>query len=102
VGAVCGLGLCALAASICHRRRKGNKQQTVHWGGHGNGQEKGDFLGRTPGTFSESASEAIHEMASAGPKGSGNKVELPAEMEMPGYVGELEASDVYRRSLVMS
>jgi hypothetical protein len=102
VGVVGGLGLCALAAFLCQRRRKRNKQHTVRWGGHGNGQEKGDFLGGAPGTVSESASEAIHEMASAGPKGSGNKVELPAEMETAGYVGELEASDVYRRSLVVS
>jgi hypothetical protein len=102
VGVVGGLGLCALAAFLDHRRRKRNKQQIVHWGGHGNGQEKGDFLGGAPGTVSESASEAIHEMASAGPKGSGTKVELPAEMEMSGNVGKLEASDVYRRSLVVS
>jgi hypothetical protein len=101
VGVVGGLGLCATAAFIWYRRRKSNKLQTVHWGGHTNVQEKGDFLGGVPGTVSESASEPIHEMASGGPRKS-NKPELPAEMEVPGYVGELEASDVYRRSVVMS
>jgi hypothetical protein len=101
VGVVGGLGLWAIAAFIWYRRRKSNKRQTVHWGGHRNGQQKSDFLGWAPGTVSESASEPIHEMASGGPQ-KDNKPELPAEMEVPGYVGELEASDVYRRSLVMS
>jgi hypothetical protein len=40
-------------------------------------------------------------MASGGPQKS-DKPGLPAEMEVPVYVGELEASDVYRRSVVMS
>jgi hypothetical protein len=101
VGVVGGLGLCAIAAFIWLRRHRSNKRQTVHWGGHRNGQEKGDFLGGAPATVSESASEPIHEMASGGPQKS-DKPGLPAEMEVPVYVGELEASDVYRRSVVMS
>jgi hypothetical protein len=102
VGSVVGLaGLCAAAALIRFRRRKRNKPETIHWGGHGNTQEKDDFLGGAPGTVSESASEPVHEMETPRTKKSGHELGLPTEMEVPAYVGELEGSDVYRRSQVM-
>jgi hypothetical protein len=102
VEAVGGLGMCAVAAFLCYSRRKRNKQQTVHWSGHSNTQEKDDVVGEASGTASEAASEAIQEMATTGLKGSGNNLNLPAEMESPEYVEKLEARDVYRRSLVVS
>lgn len=99
VGGVAGLaGLCAIAALIWFRRGKSKKQHTVHWCGHQEAQEKEDFLGGPAGTVSESASEAIHEMATPVAKKGGNEPGLPTEMDVPKYVGELEGSDVYRRS----
>ncbi|KAH0372562.1 hypothetical protein KCU65_g1020, partial [Aureobasidium melanogenum] len=102
VGAVAGVALCVLAAFFLHRRRKFSKQETVQWGGHQKTPEKDTFLGHGTGTVSESASEPIHEIAaSEAAKKNGNKTE-PAEMEVPAYVGELQGSDVYRRSQVLS
>lgn len=103
VGAVVGLvGLCAVAALVWSRRSKSKKQHTVHWGGHQKVQEKGDFSGGPAGTVSESASEAIHEMATPVTKKSGHESGSPTEMEVPAYVGESEGSDVYRRSQALS
>ena len=100
VGSVVGLvGLCAIAALVWSRRGKSKKQHTVHWGGHQKAQEKGDSPGGPAGTVSKSASEAIHEMATPVTK---NEPGLPTEMEVPAYVGELEGSDVYRRSQALS
>ncbi|KAH0355633.1 hypothetical protein KCU83_g1749, partial [Aureobasidium melanogenum] len=104
VGAVAGVVLCVIAAFVWSRRRKSSKQQTVHWGGHGQEKvEKDTFIGQGTGTVSESASEPIHEIAaSEAAKKNGNNKTGPAEMEVPAYVGELQGSDVYRRSQVLS
>lgn len=102
VGAVVGLALCIIAILVLHRRRKSRKQQTVHWGGHQKSPEKDTSLGKGTGTVNESASEPIHEIAvSEAAKKNGEKPG-PAEMEVPAYVGELQGSDVYRRSQVSS
>ncbi|KAK6000694.1 hypothetical protein QM012_003419 [Aureobasidium pullulans] len=96
VGAVAVLALCLIAACVLQRRRKPSKQQTVQWGGHQKSPEKDTFLGEGTGTVSESASEPIHEVAASEvAKKSSDK---PVEMEVPAYVGELQGSDVYRRS----
>ena len=103
VGAVVGLvGLCAVAALVWSRRSKSKKQHTVHWGDHHQVHEKGEFSRGLAGTVSESASEAIHEMATPVAKKSGQESGFPTEMEVPAYVGELEGSDVYRRSQALS
>jgi len=103
VGSVVGIvGLCAIAAFVWSRRLKSKKQHTVHWGGHQKVQEKDGFPGGPAGTVSESASEAIHEMATPVTKRSDHESGLPTEMEVPAYVGELEGSDVYRRSQALS
>lgn len=103
VGGVVGLvGLCAMAAFFWSCRGKGKKQDTVHWGGHQKSQEKEEVSGESAGTVSESASEAIHEMATRVAKKSGHESGLPTEMEVPAYIGELEGSEVYRRSQAMS
>ncbi|KAI4721264.1 hypothetical protein E4T48_02404 [Aureobasidium sp. EXF-10727] len=80
VGVVAGLGLCAIAGFVLHRRRKSSsKQQIVHWGGHENKQGKEDVVG-VAGTVSESASEAVYEIAaSEQARKNGNKMR-PAEM----------------------
>ncbi|CAD0030417.1 unnamed protein product [Aureobasidium pullulans] len=100
IGAVGGIAIFAMAVFIVmRRRRKSRKPQTVHWGGHGSAfQDKDDPSGEGP--VSESASDPIYEVASD--QGKRDKANGAAEMEVPGYIGELEGSYAYRRSQVLT
>ncbi|THZ49011.1 hypothetical protein D6C90_03580 [Aureobasidium pullulans] len=100
IGAVGGIAIFVMAVFvITRRRRKSRKPQTVHWGGHGSAfQDKDDPSGEGP--VSESASDPIYEVASD--QGKRDKANGAAEMEVPGYIGELEGSYAYRRSQVLT
>ncbi|THY42836.1 hypothetical protein D6C99_07304 [Aureobasidium pullulans] len=100
IGAVGGIAIFVMAVFvITRRRRKSRKPQTVHWGGHGSAfQDKDDPSGEGP--VSESASGPIYEVASD--QGKRDKANGAAEMEVPGYIGELEGSYAYRRSQVLT